>query len=76
MKRTLEISYVEPDEGSSSPDRLSAILADGVLGYLKGRGLLRQDAQRGVRIEKLLHKAKELAGLREELDAQDSGETS
>jgi hypothetical protein len=75
VKRRIEVSYVEPDEGGS-PKRLSSILADGVFGYLKGRGLLRQDAQRAERVERLLHKAKELAGLREELETEDSGETS
>ena len=76
MKRKLELSYVEPDKGSGRPDRPSAILAEGVFEYLKGRGLLRQDAQRGERVEKLLHKAKELADLREELETEDSGEIS
>jgi protein involved in temperature-dependent protein secretion len=78
MKKTcvckkVEVSYTERADDGERLKRITEILAEGVYGYLKTSGLLREDIERTERIKRLVEKAKEVGNqAEEEIEGEDS----
>ena len=73
MFKKVEVSYTERADDGERLKRITEILAEGVYGYLKTSGLLREDIERTERIKRLVEKAKEVGNqAEEETEGEDS----
>ena len=73
MFKKVEVSYTERADDGERLKRITEIFAEGVYGYLKTSGLLREDIERTERIKRLLEKAKEVGNqAEEEIEGEDS----
>jgi len=71
--KKVEVSYTERADDGERLKRITEILAEGVYGYLKTNGLLREDIERTERIKRLVEKAKEVGNqAEEEIEGEDS----
>jgi len=71
--KKVEVSYTERADDGERLKRITEILAEGVYGYLKTSGLLREDIERTERIKRLVEKAKEVGNqAEEETEGEDS----